>query len=77
MGLCQSRMCVRNPPVELDLPEEVNEPWSYFARLSRAYEERFANVQKEAVMCPLALDGMQHSSHGTSTASDQVSVISV
>ena len=60
-----------------DLPEEVNEPWSYFARLSRAYEERFANVQKEAVKCPLALHGMQHSSHGANTASDQVSVISV
>ena len=57
--------------------EKVNEPWSYVARLSRAYEERFANVQKESVKCPLALDGMQHSSHGANTASDQVGVISV
>ena len=57
--------------------EKVQEPWSYFARLSRADEERLANVQKESVKCPLALDGMQHSSHGADTASDQVSVISV
>ena len=44
---------------------------------ARLGKQRFANIQEEAVKCPLALDGMQHSSHGTSTASDQVSVISV